>query len=447
MSYPQTSVATDKTTSTHYTVPIIAQQTLDNGLRVVVIPKMTAPVVSVAVSYSVGSYDESPANTGFAHLFEHLMFEGSENVAHGMFDKYCSQAGGENNAYTTYDKTTYYMTLPAHQLELGLWLEADRMRAFGITQDVLDVQKNVVLEEINQNVENQPYGRFSRVQNRLAFAPESGYHWDVYGNPEHIAASTLDNVRQFFTTFYRPDNACLVMCGAVEPSSALALAEKHFGSIARGAAFGDPAISRRTFAAEHRQRGGRSERMEDAIPTNTLFLAFHGEGFLHEHDTHTAEVLCSILSDGISSRLYKHLAYEQQIASEINAYVDDRQFTSLFNIYAIANALPGEHEISCDALYDSIQDVLQAVSRDGVTTQEVQKARNRITTRHARALQRVGGIADEAAHQTLFFGNPERVFSLLDGFNAVTPDDVHALAQRLFVTDNEIRVDVIPTLH
>jgi predicted Zn-dependent peptidase len=447
MSYPQTSVAPTKTTNIHQASPSVVQQTLGNGLRVVVIPKMTAPVVAVAVSYYVGSYYESPTNTGFAHLFEHLMFEGSENVAHGMFDKYCSQAGGENNAYTTYDKTTYYMTLPAHQLELGLWLEADRMRAFGITQDALDIQKNVVLEEINQNVENQPYGTFSRVQNRLAFAPESGYHWEVYGDPNHIAASTLDDVRQFFTTFYRPDNACLVICGAVEPASALALAEKHFGTITRGAAFGDPAIPRRAFAAEYRQRGGRSQRVEDAIPTNTLFVAFHGEGFLHEHDTHTAEVLCSILSDGISSRLYKRLAYEQQIASEINAYVDDRQFTSLFNIYAVANALPGEQEISCDVLYASVQEVLQTVKREGVTAQEVQKAQNRITTRHARALQRVGGIADEAAHQTLFFGNPERVFSLLDGFNAVTADDVHALAQRLFTTDNELRIDVVPTMN
>ena len=209
-------------------------RTLDNGLRAVVIPRPNAPVASVAVTYAVGSYAESPTNTGFAHLFEHLMFEGSENVAHGLFDKYCSEAGGENNAYTTFDKTSYYMSLPAHQLELGLWLEADRMAAFGINEEALEIQKNVVLEEINQNVENSPYGSYSRQLSRLAFAPEAGYSWEVYGNPEHIAGSTLADVRNFYRAFYRPDNACLVVCGAVEENAALALAERYFGAIPRG---------------------------------------------------------------------------------------------------------------------------------------------------------------------------------------------------------------------
>jgi predicted Zn-dependent peptidase len=421
--------------STSRSLPVV-QRTFDNGLRVVVIPKHTAPVVAVCVAYHVGSYYESPTNTGFAHLFEHLMFEGSENVAHGMFDKYCSEAGGENNAYTTYDKTTYYMTLPAHQLELGLWLEADRMRAFGITQDALDVQKNVVLEEINQNVENSPYGTFSRVQNRLAFAPQAGYHWEVYGNPKHVAASTLDDVRGFFSTFYRPDNACLVITGAVEPEAALTLAEKYFGNIARGA----HDIKRPAFMPEFRLQGGRYEKVADGIPTDTLFLAFHGDGFHNEHEVCTAEVLCSILSDGMSSRLYKRLAYEQQIASDINAYVDDRQFTSLVDIYAIANS----ETITCDALYASVYEVLRELADNGVSENEMQKARNRLSTRLARVLQRVGGIADEAAHQTMFFGDPTRVFRLLDGFTTVSAGDVQSLARRMFHVENEVRVDFVP---
>jgi predicted Zn-dependent peptidase len=415
------------------------QRIFENGLRVVVIPKHTAPVVAVCVAYHVGSYYESPTNTGFAHLFEHLMFEGSENVAHGMFDKYCSEAGGENNAYTTYDKTTYYMTLPAHQLELGLWLEADRMRAFGITQDALDVQKNVVLEEINQNVENSPYGTFSRVQNRLAFAPEAGYHWEVYGDPKHVAASTLDDVRGFFSRFYRPDNACLVIVGAVEPDDAFALAEKHFGDINRGARE-VKRIQRPEFKPEFRLQGGKYEKVVDGIPTDTLFLAFHGDGFQNEREVCTAEMLCSIVSDGMSSRLYKRLAYEQQVASDINAYVDDRQFTSLLNIYAIANS----ETITCDALYASIYQVLDELKENGINEQEIQKAQNRLSTRLARVLQRVGGIADEAAHQTLFFGDPTRVFHLLNGFKAVTASDVQTLARRMFRNENEIRVDFIP---
>lgn len=413
----------------------ITQHTLANGLRVVVIPKFTAPVVAVAVTYQVGSYSESPDNTGFAHFFEHLMFEGSENVAHGMFDKYCTEAGGDNNAYTTYDKTTYYMTLPAHQLELALWLEADRMAAFGVTQEALDVQRNVVLEEINQNVENSPYGTFSRVQNRLAFAPEAGYHWEVYGDPAHIAASTLADVQNFFTDFYRPDNACLVVCGAVQPEAALELVQKYFNSIQAGAS----PVRRKNFQSEYRYTGGRYQRVEDAIPTNTLFLSFHGEGYIND-EVNAAEILSSILSDGISSRLYKALAYEQQIASEINCYLDDRQFTSLFTIYTIANG----DGITCEALYDGVYAVLSDIAAKGVTPQEMAKAQNRLTTRLARTLQRANGIADEAAHQTLFFGDPNRTFTLMDGYNAVTADAVQALAQKLFTKENEIRIDFVP---
>jgi zinc protease len=206
-----------------------------------------------------------------------------------------------------------------------------------------------------------------------------------------------------------------------------------------GSASGSASAS---FKPEHRAKAasGKHERVSDAIPTETLFVAFHGEGFLNEHNVNTAEILCSILSDGMSSRLYKHLAYEKQIASEINAYVDDRQFASLFNIYAIAN---GEN-ISCDALRTAVQEVLDGVVASGVSDYEVTKAQNRISTRLARTLQRTSGIADEAAHQSLFFGDPTRVFSLLDGFKAVTAADVHALARQLFTSENEVRVDFSP---
>ncbi|MCU0425783.1 MAG: insulinase family protein [Candidatus Kapabacteria bacterium] len=409
-------------------------QTLPNGLRTVIIPRPNAPVVSVAVTYNVGSYAEHPTNTGFAHLFEHLMFEGSENVAHGMFDKYCSEAGGENNAYTTFDKTTYYMSLPAHQLELGLWLEADRMAAFGVDEEALTVQKNVVLEEINQNVENSPYGTYSRVLSRTAFAPEAGYSWEVYGEPKHIAASTLDDVRGFFKTFYRPDNACLVVCGAVEPESALPLIEKHFGTIPQG----ENPVQAKPFHAAYRL-GKRHERVEDTIPTDSLFCSYHFDGYTTQ-EVYLADVLCSVISDGMSSRLYKALAYEERSASDVNAYVDDRRHTSLFTIYAISNGA----EYSCEALYGSMWKVLENVLKSGITDHELNKAKNRIKTRIARTVQRASGIADEAAHQALFFDDPARVFRLSDDYTSITADAVHAFAKKLFTRENEIRIDFVP---
>ncbi len=409
--------------------------TLSNGLRVVVIPRMNAPVVSVAVTYNVGSYSEQPVNTGFAHLFEHLMFEGSENVAHGMFDKYCSEAGGDNNAYTTFDKTTYYMSLPAHQLELGLWLEADRMGAFGIDEEALQVQKNVVLEEINQNVENSPYGTYSRVLARTAYSNEAGYSWEVYGEPKHVASSTLQDVRNFFTSFYRPDNACLVVCGAVETQEAMRLAEKHFGKIApQGALQGE-----KKFAQNYRKGKGYA-RVPDTVAADSLFCSYHFEGYMLERDVHTADVLCSIISDGMSSRLYKKLVYDEQIASEVNAYVDDRRFSSLFTMYAIANG----KEYSCDALYASWQAVMRDIVEQGISERELTKAKNRIKTRIARTMQRVSGIADEAAHQALFFNTPERVFTLADAYSDVDAARVHDFAKRIFTTENEVRIDFVP---
>jgi zinc protease len=413
----------------------LTYRTLPNGLRVVVIPRTTAPVVSVAVTYNVGSYSESPTNTGFAHLFEHLMFEGSENVAHGMFDKYCSEAGGDNNAYTTFDKTTYYMSLPAHQLELGMWLEADRMAAFGVDEEALQVQKNVVLEEINQNVENSPYGTYSRVLARSAFANGTGYSWEVYGEPKHIAASTLEDVQNFFAQFYRPDNACLVVCGAVETEDAFRLAEKHFGRISHK----HFDRTTKTFRPEYRI-GKRHEKVADTIAADSLFCSYHFDGYIAEEDVHTADVLCSIISDGMSSRLYKQMVYDEQIASEVNAYVDDRRFSSLFTMYAIANG----KEYSCDQLYTSWQAVMQELCNNGVTERELTKAKNRIRTRIARTMQRVSGIADEAAHQALFFNAPERVFTLADAYMEISPERIHDFAKRIFLPENEVRIDFVP---
>ncbi|MCS6808116.1 MAG: pitrilysin family protein [Bacteroidota bacterium] len=408
--------------------------TLPNGLKAVIIPRTSVPIVSIAVSYGVGSYSELPTKTGFAHLFEHLMFEGSANLAHGMFDRLCSQAGGENNAYTTFDKTTYYMSLPAHRLELGLWLEADRMATCCIDTEALNIQKHVVLEEIKQNVENTPYGTYSRVLSATAFAPDSGYSWEVYGHPEHIAASTLDDVQYFFMTFYRPDNACLVVCGNVDQERTLSLVEQYFGAIPRG----DSSLPRKPFDPAHRL-GNRYACIQDTIPTDSLFCSYHCEGYTSP-GIHIAEVLCSILSDGISSRLYKAMAYYERYASEVHAYVDDRRYTSLLTIYAISSG----NAYSCDALYTSMWAVLDEVRERGVSAQELQKAKNRIRTRIARVLQRTAGIADEAAHYALLFDDPARVFCLADYYTSITAEHVQEYACKLFRRDNEVRIDFVP---
>lgn len=421
-------------TTSEMIIPPITDTTLANGLRVIIVEKHTAPVVNITVGYKVGSKNEITDNTGFAHFFEHLMFEGSLNVPHGFFDKYCTEAGGNNNAYTTYDKTVYYMMLPADRLELGLWLESDRMLAFGVTEESVNIQRNVVLEEINQNVENRPYGMVSTVQNNLAYAPQCSYSWDVYGDKAHIAGSPYQEVQKFFEQYYRPDNACLVLCGDIHPEQALALVRKYFDDIPRTPL----PIARPAFDRSLRQ-GNTYRRVEDDIPLETLFLSYHFDGFTSD-DTQTAEVLASILSDGMSSRLYKALVYNQQIASEVNAYVDDRELSSLFMVYAVANS----PDINCEQLNKNVQTVLANIAQNGIETNELLKAQNRLSTRIAQYYQQVTNIADEAVHNALFFDDPQRAFQYIDLINNVTMQDVQALARQLFSADNQVRADFVP---
>lgn len=412
----------------------ITDTTLANGLRVVIFPKHSASVVNITVAYKVGSKDESHDNKGFAHLFEHLMFEGSENVAHGEFDRLCTEAGGDNNAYTNSDKTTYYLNLPSSQLELGLWLEADRMSKFGVDQESLNIQQNVVTEEINQNVENRPYGKFSEIQSAMAFAPACAYNWDTYGDVKHVAASTLEQVKHFNETFYRPDNACLVICGDVYPARALELAEKYFSIIPKGKS----PVKRNEFRSSF-LLGNQYRLVQDNVPFNSVCLSYHFDGFASD-EFFAAEVLGSILSDGNSSRLYNALVYDQKIAAEVSAYSDDREWSSLFNVQVVGN----DKSITAEKLNTSVLKILSEIAESGVNENEVAKAQNRLSTSIAQQHLRCSGISDEIAHQTLFYGNPNRTFSLADSVNAVTIADVQKLAQKLFRVENQIRIDFVP---
>ncbi len=412
----------------------ISDTTLANGLRVLIVPKRNASVINITVAYKVGAKDESPRNTGFAHLFEHLMFEGSSDLADGAFDRLCTAAGGNNNAYTTEDKTIYYMVLPSHQLELGLWLESRRMGDFSVAQNSLEVQQSVVTEEIGQNVENRPYGRYSRTQAALAFREGAPYSWDVYGSVDHVRQATLGDVRSFYELYYKPDNACLILCGDVDPEQALPLVERYFGSIAGS----HTAIKRGSLGVDDRN-GGVHEVLHDHIPMNSVFLSYHTEGLTHDN-FFTAEILASILSDGMSSRLYRSLVYEKQIASEVGAYLDERELSSLFSFYTIGS----KADVTCDQLNEAIKGVITTLIDRGVEDREIQKARNRIETRVAQALQRNSGIADEIAHQTLFFDDPERILRLGDYFNQVNADAVRDYASATLQDSLSVRIDFVP---
>ncbi|MES2764942.1 MAG: pitrilysin family protein [Bacteroidota bacterium] len=411
----------------------IHQKTLPNGLRVVVSPNHNAAVVCITLSYKVGSKNETPDIKGFAHLFEHLMFEGSANVPKGEFDKYCSQAGGTNNAYTSYDQTTYYMVLPSHQTELGMWLESDRMLKFAVTPKALETQQKVVTEEISQTVENQPYGRWRTVQGNIAYTPESAYSWEVYGSKERVAAATMENVKSFYEQFYRPDNACLVITGDITEAKAFELSEKYFGEISPNEVL-KPAL---TFKNEWRKSG--YDVLKDSVPLNAVFLSFHIDGFLKD-SIHTADILAALLGEGRSARLYQSLIYEKQIASSVGAFVDKREGSSLFTVLAIA----ADENVSCETLEGAIQDELLKIIETEVEDHELLKAKNSLQTQLAHELQTSSGTADIIASQVLFWNDANRIHTILEKYGEVHAKDIRKFAVETFIKGNMIRVDVVP---
>lgn len=413
----------------------IYRHKLANGLDVVVVENRRAPVVCINLTYRVGSKDERPGMTGFAHLFEHLMFEGSANVPKGDFDRLCSAAGGSNNAYTTYDWTAYTMTLPAHQLELGLWLESDRMFNFSVKDNELKTQQSVVTEEIRQTVENQPYGRWREFLAKSAFAAKCSYSWEVHGKIEDVESAKLSNVKAFHKKYYRPDNACLVVCGDIGHKKVFNLVDKYFSETVSPQTNGKDTNQ---FIQSWKLGAGEVE-FSDNVPLAAVFLSYHFDGFLSE-GIYPADLLAVITGGGRSSRLYDSLIYKQQVASSAGAYVDKRENASLLTFYAIAS----KPDITSDKLYGLLVNELNKIKNEGITQAELDKARAQATTQLALELQQSAGIADLTANNTVFFDNPNRIFTLLDKYHDVGKSEVENIAQLVINKSNSIKIYVNP---
>ncbi len=407
---------------------------LNNGLRVVLITNNKVPVICIDVAYKVGSKDEVSGKTGFAHLFEHLMFEGTNNVHKGEFDKLCSTAGGSNNAYTSYDMTNYYMSLPSNQLELGLWLESDRMKNFKITEEALENQKSVVIEEINQTVEEVPYGKWRELLAEASFDKKCSYSWEVHGSKEDVANATIEDTEYFRKMYYQPANACLVVSGDIQLDTTKELIDKYFSSIPKY----EKEISRNNFS-KSLQNGNQKRSYKDNVPTSAVFLAFHCEGFKSD-DIFAVEILSNILGNGRSSHFYKHLVENLQIASEVGAFVDKREFSSLLTFYALAN----NPEIETDRLYSEINYALEELLRNGISEKEITKSRNQLTTHLAYSIQSSSGLANAAVFQTIFWNNPQRIFSILDYYHKHSIDEIMTIADEILNKQNSIRIDTLP---
>lgn len=407
--------------------------TLENGLHVILHEDRSTPIVAVNICYHVGSKNEKPDKTGFAHLFEHLMFDGSKNVKRGEFDKYITQAGGYDNAYTTEDKTNYYEVLPSNYLELALWLESDRMLGFSVQEISLITQREVVKEERRWRYENRPYGSAWIKISEKSFKKHP-YRWPVIGYQEHLDKASMDDVREFYETFYVPNNAVLVIAGDIDVEKTKELVIKYFSEIPRG-----PDNIPRPPADDELNDGEVREIVEDVnAPLPAVFMSYRipEEG---NEDTYALTLLSNILSVGESSRLYQRLVYKDKIANEVETYADAREHPGLFLIYAISN--PG---FSSDTLEKVIDEEIEKVKNYGVEEKELEKAKNKIESALVAARQTVQGKADLLAHYYTFYKKPELVNSEIERYRKVTVDDIKRVAVKYLDPTKRVILHYLP---
>lgn len=409
--------------------------TLSNGLRVVIIPLEKTPLICINLFYKVGSKDELIGKSGFAHLFEHLMFQGTKNIPNGEFDRLCSLAGGVNNAMTSYDHTAYEMILPPNQLELGLWLESDRMFNFVVDEEAFQIQRKVVIEEIKETVYNVPYGKWREFLAELAFAPESGYAWEVHGKIEDLNRAELIDAINFYYQYYRPDNCCLVVGGNLDVINTKKLISKYFEHEKKEK---KSFLKRKDFRDNYKISPVRYN-YPDNVPHSGIFLSYHVPGLLSE-DIYCAELVSSILGWGASSRIYEEIVHQKGIASYAGAFIDKRENTSLITIYAIAN----QSEISCDYLFDEINDLIKKFSVNPVKKDELIKAKNQVKTQLAFSLQYISGITDLIGFNTIFRNAPDKIYETMDNYNRVKLSDVNEFILNFLSENNYVSIEISP---
>lgn len=411
----------------------LVQHRLDNGLRVVVQPDASVPVVAVHVMYHVGSKNERPGKTGFAHLFEHLLFQGSEHVEGTSHMRFVQDGGGSMNGSTWFDRTNYYETLPANRLDLALWLESDRMGFFlpAISQAKLDNQRDVVKNERRQSYENRPYGLAVETVLRETFPEGHPYRHPTIGYMEDLDAATLDDVTEFFRDWYGPGNATLVVAGDVEPEQAIERVEHWFGGIGGERPPEPPEIPGRSPKRA-------DARITDDVTVPRVYLAFPAPSFT-DPEYEAADVLASLLAEGKSSRLYASLVYELGVAADVTAYVWPTESVGL--MWVVATARPG---VEAQALEDELRQVIGELRDGGPTERELSGARNRSRRQLVRRLDAVGRRADLIAHATVYRDDPDYVNSVFERYDSTGEAAVARAAQRILGPNDGTALHVVP---
>jgi predicted Zn-dependent peptidase len=410
------------------------RRTLDNGLRVILHRDARLPLVTVNLWYHVGSKNERPGRTGFAHLFEHMLFQGSEHVGTNDHFRIVQQVGGVANGSTWYDRTNYYETLPSHQLELGLWLESDRMGFLlpALTQENLDTQRDVVMNERRQRVENQPYGMAGERLHELLYPPDHPYHWPVIGYMEDIAAATLEEVRAFFRTYYTPNNAVLTVVGDFDPDDALRKVERYFGEIPPGPPLPPVRVPEGPLGGERR------EVRPDDVRLPRIYLGFRAPAY-GEREWYAADLLSSALSGGKSSLLFQDLVYDRQIAQDVGAYISPYEEVATFMV--VATARPG---VAVETLEQALHEHLDRAASELLAEQHLERARNRMLTEYYTSLQKLDNRADLFSQLTTFFDDPGGIARELEQYMDLDARELMDFAARHLVPSERAVVTFVP---
>jgi len=409
------------------------EYTLDNGLHVILHNDSSAPVVVTSVMYHVGAKDENPERTGFAHFFEHLLFEGTKNIKKGEWFKIVSSNGGMNNANTSDDRTYYYEVFPSNNLELGLWMESERMMHPVINQIGVDTQNEVVKEEKRMRMDNQPYGNFFTVVKENIFKVHP-YRWMPIGSMEHLDAATLEEFQAFNKKFYIPNNAVLVVAGQIDIPQTKEWIQKYFGSIKRG-----EKLKKQTFVEEPITQTIKATYQDPNIQIPAIITSYRTPS-MKTRDARVLDLISSYLSGGKSSKLYKKIVDEKKMALEIGAFGLSQEDYGIYNILG----LPMAPYTLTDILKEIDEEVVK-IQTELISEKDYQKLQNTFDNQFVNANSNLEGIAENLAKYHLLYGDINLINTEIELYHSITREEIREVAKKYLNPNQRLILDYIPS--
>ena len=404
---------------------------LDNGLHVILHEDHSTPIAAVTVLYHVGSKNEDTERTGFAHFFEHLLFEGSENIKRGEFDSYVTNAGGALNANTSQDRTFYFELLPSNQMELGLWLESERMLHANIQNIGVETQREVVKEEKRQRVDNQPYGSWLENMMKRLYT-EHPYNWVPIGSMDHLNAAQLDEFMAFYKKFYVPNNATLSIAGDIDVEKTKELIAAYFGDIPRGADVIQPTVQEPALGGE------KTATIYDNIQLPAIMMGYRMPPQTSD-DAYALQMASSVLSGGPSSRMYKRLVDQDQTALQVFAFPFSLEQGGAFITFSLANA--GK---TIDDMVPALEEEISKLQNELISEREFQKIQNQMESNFIQSNSKMAGIAESLADYHTYYGDANYINTEIERYRSVTREDIQRVAQKYLVKDNRVVLRYLP---